>query len=82
MQASQVQQGQLAPGSRDYYFVIVGRNDQPLFEMEFPVVGDPRKRKQPDVRHLNQFVAHSALDVVDEVAGREPHMYFKVWFGP
>jgi hypothetical protein len=20
--------------------------------------------------------------VVDEVAGREPHMYFKVWFGP
>lgn len=64
---------------REYYFVIVGHNDQPIFEMEFPVV-DPKKRRDPDTRHLNQFIAHAALDIIDEQILTNPQMYLKVSF--
>uniref|UniRef100_A0A0N5AHU3 Trafficking protein particle complex subunit 2 n=1 Tax=Syphacia muris TaxID=451379 RepID=A0A0N5AHU3_9BILA len=63
--------------SREYYFVIVGHNDQPLFEMEFPVV-DSKKKREPDTRHLNQFIAHASLDIVDEQIITSPQMYFKI----
>ncbi|VDD95670.1 unnamed protein product [Enterobius vermicularis] len=62
---------------REYYFVIVGHNDQPLFEIEFPVV-DPKKKREPDTRHLNQFIAHASLDIVDEQIITSSQMYFKL----
>ncbi|KAE9550437.1 hypothetical protein FO519_006352 [Halicephalobus sp. NKZ332] len=62
--------------SKDYYFVIVGHNDQPVFEIEFPIV-DPKKKREQDVRHLNQLVAHAALDIVDEHIIQNQQMYFK-----
>ena len=53
-----------------YYFSIVGTKDNPLFELEFGTSkagGDGLARFREDARHINQFVVHSSLDIVEEV---------------
>ncbi|KAI0167488.1 Sedlin [Pestalotiopsis sp. NC0098] len=63
-----------------YYFVIVGTQDNPLFEHEFGTSkqgGDGQSRFSEESRHMNQFIVHSSLDIVEEVQWGTSQMYLK-----
>ncbi|KAF2104659.1 trafficking protein-like protein particle complex subunit 2 [Rhizodiscina lignyota] len=63
-----------------YYFAIVGTQDNPLFEHEFGTSkqgGDGVARFREEARHMNQFIVHSSLDIVDEVQWNGGQMYLK-----
>ncbi|PAV70223.1 hypothetical protein WR25_18708 [Diploscapter pachys] len=61
--------------AKEFYFVIIGHEDQPIFEMDFS--SSDKKKKESESRHLNQFIAHAALDVVDECALINNTMHLK-----
>ncbi|KAK5010870.1 TRAPP subunit [Cryomyces antarcticus] len=53
-----------------YYFAVIGTKDNPLFEHEFGTSkqgGDGIARFRDEARHMNQFIVHSSLDIVEEV---------------
>lgn len=53
-----------------YYFVIVGTQDNPLFEHEFGTSkqgGDGAAHFADQARSMNQFIVHSSLDILEEV---------------
>lgn len=61
-----------------YYFAIIGTQDNPLFEHEFGSSkqgGDGQSRFTDQARHLNQFILHSSLDVVEEVQWNNGQLY-------
>ncbi|KAK3332522.1 Sedlin [Cercophora scortea] len=64
-----------------YYFAIIGTQDNPLFEYEFGTSkqgGDGQSRFSDQARHLNQFILHSSLDIVEEVQWTSGQLYLKV----
>ena len=61
-----------------YYFCIIGTKDNPLFEYEFGTSkqgGDGIARFPAEARHINQFIVHSSLDIVEEVQWLNNQMY-------
>ncbi|VVT56306.1 uncharacterized protein SAPINGB_P004950 [Magnusiomyces paraingens] len=64
-----------------YYFAMMGTNDSPIYELEFGTFrqgGDGIARFPPEMRELNPFVVHSALDVVEDVQWASNQLYLKV----
>ncbi|KAL6125625.1 hypothetical protein ACLB2K_073681 [Fragaria x ananassa] len=53
-------------------FIIVSRNDIPIYEAE---VGSTAKRE--DAAQLHQFILHAALDIVQDLAWTTSAMYLK-----
>ncbi|CAD6187288.1 unnamed protein product [Caenorhabditis auriculariae] len=64
------------PG-KEFYFAIMGHFDQPIFELDFPLV-EKKTKESIDTRHLNHYIGHAALDVIDEHALTSPSMYLKL----
>ncbi|KEZ41552.1 Trafficking protein particle complex subunit 2 [Scedosporium apiospermum] len=63
-----------------YYFVIVGTQDNPLFEYEFGTSkqgGDGLAHFGEQQKHMTQFIVHSSLDIVEEVQWTSGQMYLK-----
>ncbi|KAG9246798.1 trafficking protein-like protein particle complex subunit 2 [Calycina marina] len=63
-----------------YYFAIIGTQDNPLFEYEFGTSkqgGDGVARFPEQARHMNQFIVHGSLDIVEEVQWANGSMYLK-----
>mmetsp|Transcript_63962 Transcript_63962/g.175655 ORF Transcript_63962/g.175655 Transcript_63962/m.175655 type:complete len:137 (+) Transcript_63962:125-535(+) len=56
----------------NYMFVMVAEGDTPIYEAEFLNV--PRRE---DTSHLNQFIIHAALDMVDDSVWGTQSMYLK-----
>ena len=53
-----------------YYFTVVGTRDNPLFEIEFGTSkggADGNSRFRDEARHMNQFIVHAALDLVEDI---------------
>lgn len=66
--------------TKEFYFAIIGHCDQPIFEMDFPV-GEKKTKESEGTRHLNHYIGHAALDIVDEHALTTSQMYLKVSVG-
>jgi hypothetical protein len=61
-----------------YYFMIVGTQDNPLFEYEFGTSkqgGDGQSRFTEQTRPMCQFILHSSLDIIEEVQWASGHLY-------
>ncbi|KAG5031808.1 hypothetical protein AAZX31_06G151300 [Glycine max] len=53
-------------------FIIVSRNDIPIYEAEVGVAA-----KREDSAQLHQFILHAALDIVQDLAWTTSAMYLK-----
>ncbi|CDR96854.1 sedlin, N-terminal conserved region family protein, putative [Babesia bigemina] len=60
------------PKSKILVLIIVSRDDRPLLIQDLSTPG-----WRPDPPHLASFVAHQALDVIDELVWTNPSMYLK-----
>ena len=64
-----------------YYFSIIGTKDNPLFEHEFGTSkqgGDGIARFPEQARHMNEFIVHSSLDIVEEVQWASGQMCVRI----
>lgn len=68
-----------------YYFTIIGTRDNPLFELDFgtsKVGGDGLARFREEAKHMNQFIVHAALDLVEETQWSTKDLYITTLRSP
>ena len=53
-----------------FLFLIVGKNDNPIFRLD-------SSQRADTARHLQEFIIHSSLDVIDEIVWKKSDMYFR-----
>lgn len=61
-----------------YYFAIIGTRDNPLFSLEFGTSkggADGTSRFREEARHMNEFIVHAALDMVEDVQWSSKELY-------
>ncbi|KAJ9065127.1 TRAPP subunit [Entomophthora muscae] len=58
-----------------HYFAIVGLKDNPIYETD--LTGYNSVAKNDEHKHLNQFIVHGALDVVDDVMWDTKDLFLK-----
>lgn len=71
----------LALSKMSYYFTIIGTRDNPLFELEFgtsKVGGDGIARFREEAKHMNQFIVHAAIDLVEEAQWSTKELYARL----
>ncbi|KYQ89232.1 trafficking protein particle complex subunit 2 [Tieghemostelium lacteum] len=56
-----------------YTFLIIGKNDNPLYEIEFP-----SSSQKKESTYINQYILHSSLDIVEEHVWKSNNMYLKI----
>ncbi|KAK1444557.1 SNARE like protein [Babesia gibsoni] len=60
------------PRAKILVLVIVGKDDKPLLIQDISTPG-----WRPDPPHLASFVAHQALDIIEDIVWTNPNMYLK-----
>ncbi|KAF2725265.1 Sedlin [Polychaeton citri CBS 116435] len=63
-----------------YYFTIIGTKDNPLFEHEFGTSkagGDGLGRFRDEAKHMNQFIIHASLDMVEDIQWGTKDLFLK-----
>lgn len=64
-----------------YYLAITGTKDCPIYELEFGTHrqgGDGVSKFPPQIKELNPFILHSALDIVEDLEWTTNNLYLKV----
>ncbi|CDK27755.1 unnamed protein product [Kuraishia capsulata CBS 1993] len=63
-----------------YYFAMIGTKDNPIYELEigtYKQSGDGTPKFPTEMKELNPFIVHSALDIVEEVQWKNNQLYLK-----
>mmetsp|Transcript_55998 Transcript_55998/g.133426 ORF Transcript_55998/g.133426 Transcript_55998/m.133426 type:complete len:153 (-) Transcript_55998:79-537(-) len=60
------------PAASVYVLIVVGKDDSPIYEADLSSTG-----AREDSPHLDQFVIHAALDLVDEVVWTSSSMFLR-----
>ncbi|EAL66023.1 trafficking protein particle complex subunit 2 [Dictyostelium discoideum AX4] len=55
-----------------FTFLIIGKNDNPLYEIEFPITVQKKET------YVLQYIAHGSLDIVEEHVWKSNNMYLKI----
>jgi hypothetical protein len=59
------------------YFVIVGKEDSPLYELEFSTSSSRPTKEDNESQTLKQFILHASLDVVEELQWKDQSLFMK-----